>query len=389
MYRLKGHLNYIFPRQTAKSLSTNSMLILSEADTRRCFTVPDAIATTRKALASLVKGGGGEVPKRIGLHYAAKLLSSSKSSPDDWSLFKPAAFYPATIDSVDEEKILMGMKMVSIRANNPEKYNKGTVLATTMLLNSETGEVSAIVAATYLTGARTAAGSALATQLAFSNRNTTNGLTLLIFGAGLQAELHIKCIQQVVNIIRLVIVNRSIDRADELKAMILNEQPHLESKTKTTIIDILIILLSDKEGVENAVQNADIICTTTNTCTPLFCGELLKPGCHINGVGSYTPSMQEIDDATVQRSEILIDTIEALDVGDLSSLKTGSDKLNSNVVGLIGDALVGNVKFGTRVDDRIDCTFYKSVGTAIMDVFSAHVAVQNAKLLNVGVKVDM
>jgi ornithine cyclodeaminase len=369
--------------QTAKSLS-NSMLILSEADTKRCFTVPDAIATTRKALASLVKGGGGEVPKRIGLPYAAASSSSSKSSPDDWSLFKPAAFYPATTDSTNEE-ILMGMKMVSIRSNNPEKFNKGTVLATTMLLNSETGEVSAIVAATFLTGARTAAGSALATQLAFSNRNTSHGLMLVIFGAGLQAELHIKCIQHVVNITRLVIVNRSIDRAHELKEMILNEQPHLESETRTIITDISIILLSDTEGVENAVKNADIICTTTNACTPLFRGELLKPGCHINGVGSYTPLMQEIDDATVQRSEILIDTKEALEVGDLSSLNTGSDDLNSNVVGLIGDALVGNVKFGTRIDDRIDCTFYKSVGTAIMDVFSAHVAVQNAKSLNIGV----
>ena len=376
-------------RQTAKSLS-NSMLILSEADTRRCFTVPDAISTTRKALASLVKDGGGEVPKRIGLpFFTAASSSSSKSSPDDWSLFKPAAFYPATTDSTDDDEILMGMKMVSIRAHNPEKFNKGTVLATTMLLNSETGEVSAIVAATYLTGVRTAAGSALATQLAFKNRNASNGLMMVIFGAGLQAELHIKCIQHVVNITRLVIINRSIDRADELKEMILNEQPHLESATKTTITDISIIMLSDKEGVENAVQNADIICTTTNTCTPLFRGELLKPGCHINGVGSYTPSMQEIDDATVQRSEILIDTIEALDVGDLSSLKNGGDELSCNVPGLIGDALVGNIKFGgIRRDDR-DCTFYKSVGTAIMDVFAAHVALQNAKLLNIGVKVDM
>jgi ornithine cyclodeaminase len=376
-------------RRTAKSLS-NSMLILSETDTRRCFTVPDAISTTRKALASLVKDGGGEVPKRIGLpFFTAASSSSSKSSPDDWSLFKPAAFYPATTtDSTDDDEILMGMKMVSIRAHNPEKINKGTVLATTMLLNSETGEVSAIVAATYLTGVRTAAGSALATQLAFKNRNTSNGLMMVIFGAGLQAELHIKCIQHVVNITRLVIINRSIGRADELKEMILNDQPDLESETKTAITDITIILLSDIKGVENAVQNADIICTTTNTCTPLFRGELLKPGCHINGVGSYTPSMQEIDDATVQRSEILIDTIEALDVGDLSSLKNGNDELNCNVPGLIGDALVGNIKFCIRRDDR-DCTLYKSVGTAIMDVFAAQKAVQNAKLLNIGVKVDM
>jgi len=54
---------------------------------------------------------------------------------------------------------------------------------------------------------------------------------------------------------------------------------------------------------------------------------------------------------------------------------------------LIGDGNVGSI-VRRRMDDHIDCTFYKSVGTAIMDVFSAHVSVQNAKLLNVGVKVD-
>ena len=71
----------------------------------------------------------------------------------------------------------MGMKMVSVRANSPEKYNKGAVIATTMLLNFITGEVSAILAAKYLTGARTAAGSALATEMVLSNRKTSDGLT--------------------------------------------------------------------------------------------------------------------------------------------------------------------------------------------------------------------
>ena len=62
-------------RQTAKFLS-NSMLILSEADTRRCFTVPDAIATTRKALASLVKDGGGDPDKKTKADTDIKNLQS-------------------------------------------------------------------------------------------------------------------------------------------------------------------------------------------------------------------------------------------------------------------------------------------------------------------------
>ncbi|KAL7446262.1 hypothetical protein ACHAXH_009712 [Discostella pseudostelligera] len=372
------------------------MLILSETDTRQCFPVSLAIAANRKALASLRSSGddgGAVVPTRIGLPYPCRASTTTMSpsasatsscSPADWSLFKPAAYYPPADEGDD---ILMGMKLVSIRANNPVKFNKPTVPATTMLINAETGEVSAIVAATYLTAARTAAGSALATELALTGRPPTGGLTLVVFGAGLQAELHIKSIQHVVNINKLVIVNRSLERAEQLKEMILNDHPDFDSMTKTSIIDITTILLSNDREVKQAVEMADIIATTTNTMTPLFRGEWLKQGCHINGVGSYTSLMQEVDDASVKRCEVLVDTKEALDVGDLACLKDD----DANFTCLIGDALIGRIKFGKRreVDHNIDCTFYKSVGTAIQDVFSAQCAVDNARKMKIGVDVQM
>jgi len=381
------------------------MLILSEADTRRCFPVSAAIAASRKALACIRKDedGGAIVPTRIGLPYHAPndngggsctiaSAPSSSSSPADWSLFKPAAYYPPAAQQADDE-ILMGVKLISLRANNAVKFNKPIAPATTMLINAETGEVSAIVAATYLTAARTAAGSALATELALSNHNkTTDRLTLVVFGAGLQAELHIRSIRHVAKISKLVIVNRSLERAEKLKETLLNEQHNQDPKTQTPITDISTTLLSNSEGVRDAVESADIIATTTNTCTPLFRGEWLKPGCHINGIGSYTPLMQEVDEASVKRCEVLIDTKEALDVGDLSCLKGKGDAIPSNFIGLIGDALVGNIEFGRRRNDasnNTDCTFYKSVGTAIQDLVSAHIAVENATKNKIGVDVEM
>ena len=396
-------------RQTARLLS-NNMLILSEADVRRCVPVSAAIAANRKALASLrqAEDGGAMVPSRIGLPYyppsttATAGESTSSSSPADWSLFKPAAYYPPESQHAEDTDILMGMKLISLRANNPSKYNKPLASATTMLVDADTGEVSAIVAATYLTAARTAAGSALATEMAFCNRNTTtkdDGLTMVVFGAGLQAELHIKSIQHVVNITKLIIVNRSSGRAEKLReALSCTEQQYdQESKTQSSIGDISITLLSDKQGIEDAVKVADVIATTTNTCTPLFDGKWLKPGCHINGIGSYTPLMQEIDNATVKRSEVLIDTKEALDVGDLVCLKQDKEvnvtTKPNNLIGMIGDALVGNIEMGSLRDDPerkdVDCTFFKSVGTAIQDVVSANIAVEIATKNNVGVNVDM
>ena len=95
----------------------------------------------------------------------------------------------------------------------------------------------------------------------------------------------------------------------------------------------------------------------------------------------------EVDEASVKRAEVLIDTKEALEVGDLACLKSD----DTNFTGLIGDALIGRIEFGKRreVDSNIDCTFFKSVGTAIQDVFSAKCAVDNARRMKIGVDVPM
>eukprot|EP00970_Alexandrium_tamarense_P006402 scaffold1094_cov185-Alexandrium_tamarense.AAC.22 len=386
-------------RQTAK-LSRN-MLILSETDVRRCFPVSAVIAANRKALSSLRNdaNGGAVVPSRTGLSYPSHnpvTGGSSSGNAADWSLFKPAAYYPP-INSTDSnntnnssDDIIMGMKIISIRADNPIKFNKPTCPSTIMLVHPETGEVSSIVAATYLTAARTSAGSAIATELALKDRpRIEEGLSLVVFGAGLQAEMHIRSIQYLLNIGRVVIVNRSLERADKLKGELMQSTHDEESKTQT-VSDISIVLLSDKEAVQNAVRSADIVATTTNTSTSLFRGEWLKAGCHINAVGSYTSLTREVDDELVKRSEILIDTQEALDVGDLSYLKENRDAMNC--IGLIGDAIVGNISFGKLrdgTDGSIDCTFYKSVGTAIQDVVSAQYVYDNALKIGIGVKVEM
>lgn len=385
-------------RRSYPLLNNTTMRILSEADVRRCLPISAAIAANKKALSSLRSNGddsGALVPTRIGLPYHRKESTGTGTrTPEDWSLFKPAAYYPpqqGNSDGTDRE-ILMGVKVVSPRANNASK-NKPTCPATIMLLNAETGETSAIVAATYLTAARTAAGSALATEMACScSEANANGFSLVVFGAGLQGELHIKAIQHVVNVKKVVIVNKSKQRAEKLKESLLSIDDtdiDLESKTQTPIKDVSIVLLSDTESVQQAVETADVIVTATNTCEPLFPGDWPKPGCHINGVGSYTPLMREIDDTLVTRSEVLIDTKEALDVGDLTALRNNDGTKKQNFTGLIGDALSSNIEFGKRRVNNVDCTFFKSVGTAIQDVVTAQFVYDYATKEGIGTTIDM
>ena len=102
--------------------------------------------------------------------------------------------------------------------------------------------------------------------------------------------------------------------------------------------------------------------------------------------------MKEVDDTLVQRCEVIIDTPEALDVGDLSWLKANMTKAHNNA-GLIGDALSSNFDFGKLRDDpgtpQIDCTFFKSCGTAIQDVVSAQYVSDQALAMKIGKNVEM
>jgi ornithine cyclodeaminase len=319
----------------------------------------NCIDVNRRALASLVPGGGGDVPKRLLLPYRAM-----SNDAQDWSLFKPAAFYG------NDNDVQMGIKLVSVRAENPSR-GLPLVPATVLLLDAPTGQVQAVLSGTYLTAARTAAGSAVATQLVGSQKNMHH---LVLFGAGLQAECHIEailCVQP--SISQITIVNRTNGtRAKNL----------LESLPSGIIGNI--VLLDNKGGVKQALADADVVVTCTNSATPLFDGSWLPPGCHVNGVGSYTSEMQEIDETSVNRSRILVDTLESLDVGDLKRILRESHPWK-----LLGEVINDPIWLQDENDSLFDCTLFKSTGTAIQDVMTASLIVDRARELGLGTNVDM
>ena len=68
---------------------------------------------------------------------------------------------------------------------------------------------------------------------------------------------------------------------------------------------------------------ADVICCATSSTTPVFNDHNLKPGVHINGVGSYPPEMQEISPETVQRAALIVDSRQAVTRCLTGSLPSG------------------------------------------------------------------
>ena len=382
------------------ALSTPNMLILSEAQVKRCLTLENCIAANRKALAALRSSKGDKnknqhqkslialpgsalVPGRIGLPRCLEepsplSTSSSVVVPKDTTLFKPAAYY-GTSEGADT---LMGMKVISIRAKNAE-LGKPTATATITMLDAETGEVTAVIGGTYLTAARTAAGSAIATKVILEQKqiNESTKQNVVVFGAGIQAEMHIRMLNCILpgQIDKVSIFNRSRKRAEGLRDSLRNDPDtsHLECSVATYDQDTVL---------KETVGNADIIVTATNTAFPLFDWSWVNSNCHINGIGSYLSSSEEVDSVFVRDHCITVaDTIEALDtVGDLKLLDGSSE----NFAGLLGDLLDGSVTIGDSAISN-KRTFFKSVGTCVQDIFTADEVIKNARSLGIGTEVEM
>ncbi|KAG7346004.1 ornithine cyclodeaminase [Nitzschia inconspicua] len=385
------------------------MFILGESDVRKALDPLQCLKVTKTALISLVDKKA-VVPSRLALSYpnnpleTTRILSSAsdtKDTAEDWTLIKPAAYYYSNGDhnadtGTDKNeknrssnlpnKVTMGLKVVSIRANNPS-HGLPLVPATILLVDAPSGTVNAVLAGTYITAMRTSAGPALAVQ-AFQ----PNVQHLVVFGAGAQAECHIQLMELALHrrIPKITIVNRTLERAQQLQQKIF-EQRSEDGEGILRTVDA--VALNDKTALADALSSADVVAATTNTITPLWDDDTnmsLKRGCLITGIGSYTPEMQEIPPFVVDRSVVVIDTPEAVQVGDLKHLRISSISDTSYPIMLAGHAFQ-DPKAVLQIQEvaQKDYIVYKAVGTAIHDVLQAEAVVARAKELELGLEIDM
>jgi ornithine cyclodeaminase len=136
------------------------------------------------------------------------------------------------------------------------------------------------------------------------------------------------------------------------------------------------------ESAEEALRGADIICTATTATRPVFDDSQIKPGTHINGVGSYTLKMIEIPPQTVSRSGVFVDSYSAImeEAGEIvASVK--QKLIDPSQLTEIGAVVMGT-RNGRKSQDQI--TFFKSVGIAVQDAVAARLAIQNAREKGLG-----
>jgi ornithine cyclodeaminase/alanine dehydrogenase-like protein (mu-crystallin family) len=171
---------------------------------------------------------------------------------------------------------------------NPENPGRGVPLihATYVLFSPGSMEPLAVIDGQALTALRTAAVSGLATR----HLARPDAERLVIFGAGVQAQSHLLAMRAVRDVWLLTVVSRTPEKADQLV-------------DRARALD-----MEASVGTPEAVARTDLVCTCTTSTEPVFDGAILQAGAHVNAVGSYQPHTRELDDETVRRGKIVVET---------------------------------------------------------------------------------
>ncbi|MBC7363238.1 MAG: ornithine cyclodeaminase family protein [Candidatus Aminicenantes bacterium] len=309
-------------------MEANKVLLLSSVDILNLCSMREAIEAVREAFI-LTSENRVEVPRRIHLD-----VPQSKGT----CLVMPS-YLP------DREKI--GVKIINLYEENP---GKGLPFSHALMLvfEASTGQPLGIMEASTLTALRTGAACGLATKLL----SRTESMKMALFGAGFQARFQLEAVAAVRSLEEVLVFDQDRKRAEQFAAQ---------------MSDKLGLKIRVADSASKAVAEADIISTATTSKVPVLADKDLKPGVHINAIGSYKPAEREIPSETVARARVFVDKKDMAleEAGDLIiPIKEGVFSAEK-IVAEIGEVASGK-KPGRLSSEEI--TFFKTVGVAAQDV---------------------
>jgi ornithine cyclodeaminase len=245
---------------------------------------------------------------------------------------------------------IFGAKLISVFHENFARgvpSHQGLIV----LFDPESGAPVCVVDAGEVTAIRTAAASAVATD-ALARKDASR---LALLGYGEQASTHARAIGMVRNLESIVVWGRSLQRA----------QAFAERTAAELAVPVAAV-----ESVKQAVAEADMICTVTSAAEPILRGAWVRPGTHLNLVGSSHAGPAEVDNELVVRSRFIADSRDGVlqQGGEFLRAKAAGLVSDEHIVAEIGQVLMGEVE-GRRSAEEI--TVYKSLGHIVQDLASA------------------
>lgn len=319
-----------------------SLLILSETDVRAVLDMESCIEAMADVLAALERGEA-TMPLRS--------VMRPPQSPPFLGLMPAHRGGFAPVFSLKEIVIAPANRELGLDPH------QGAVL----VHDGVTGQLRALLNASAVTEIRTAAVSGVATRLLARQ----DARRVAILGAGIQARSHVAAMRAVLEEPDVVLWGRTPERAQALAA------------------EVGVALAST---VEEAVANADVICTTTAAPEPILRRELVPGGAHVNAVGSSVPSARELDAAAVAGASLFVDRRESTlaEAGDylLAAREAGIGP--EHIEAELGEVLVGSHPGRTS---REEVTLFKSLGLAVEDLAAAELCVARARERGLGTEV--
>ncbi len=251
----------------------------------------------------------------------------------------------------------LSVKIVSVYPHNRTR-GLPVVQAVVLMLDAQTGQPAAVLDGTVLTARRTGAASGAATDLLAR----PDSRVAAIIGAGAQARTQLEAICAV----------RPIEEAWVYAPTRAHAQRYAEEMQAQ-----LGIRIGVAESAAQAVSQADIVCAATTSATPVFADADVRPGTHINGIGSYTLQMVEIPPQTLGRAAVFVDS-------RTSALAEAGEIVHAIQRGLLTPARMHEL--GALINGQVpgrtspeQITVFKSVGIGVQDALAAQLALKNTQ----------
>lgn len=228
----------------------------------------------------------------------------------------------------------LGAKLVTFYPHNTDVHTHHGLI---VLFKPETGEPLCVMDGRLITEMRTAAVSAAATKLLARE----DSHVLAILGSGVQARSHLEAM-------------KLIRDFQEVRVWSPRNAQKFAAEHNVLAAD----------SAESCVRGADVVCVVTGSETPVFLGDWLSPGMHVNSVGANRPTWRELDDEVLSRSKIYVESRDAAfkESGDVIAV--------GDVFAEIGE-VVNKTLPGREVTEEI--TLFKSLGQAVEDIAAADI----------------
>ena len=324
-------------------------LLLNEKDVSELLTMEDAIDAVEESFRHWAQGGASMVPRY------------TMPAPE-----MPGQYYLRWIMSGTLRMMgVMGAKVLVAASPGTPPPRRGRFLV--LLFDPQDGSLLALIEGVALTKIRTGAVTAVGTKYLSRESSATLG----IFGSADYASMQAIAVCAVRPIQRIKVYSPTPEHRRRFAQ-------EMERLLEREVIPV--------DTSRDAVSGSDIIVTVSNAVEPVFQGELLEGGTHINAVGSSIPEHREVDDQTVLRSKIVVEyKDQALkEAGDLVIPINNGVISPRDIYAEIAEVVEGS-KPGRVSADEI--TLFKFNGIAIEDIACGLKVYQRAKELGRGAEV--